>query len=47
MRIEINIPEQLAAELNKLAEKDNRSRKNYIEVVLAAHVQEKKAVKKS
>lgn len=34
MRVEINFPEETLEQLQKLADSENRSRKNYIETVL-------------
>lgn len=34
MRVEINLPEETLEQLQKLADAENRSRKNYIETVL-------------
>ena len=46
MRIEINLDEDILKKLQDLADKDDRSRKNYIERIVVAHVKEKDDEKK-
>lgn len=39
MNIILNLPEEILAQFQTLADKENRSRKNYMETVLINHIQ--------
>lgn len=45
MRIQIDIPDDIANDLTKIAAKDERSRKKYLEMLIIAHAKEKKSKK--
>lgn len=49
MRIEIHLPDdpKFLAKLQALAEKENRSRKNYLETIIIKHVNEAEKPKKA